>query len=164
MIRCLLLVAVAAHAQTVQGVAVNSVTHKPVAGATVQLVGIAEEADPDVYRGTSDAAGRFRFDGVAPGHYRALADRPGFVRMEMAGRAPRLTIDTSATAHDITIPMTPASVISGHVTDQDGDAIPYASVEAFQYTYNAGKKALRSIRNVRTDDRGEYRLFGLAPG
>ena len=49
------------------------------------------------------------------------------------------------------------------MADQDGDPIPFVSVEALQYGYQSGKKALRSVSNVRTDDRG-YRLFGLAPG
>ncbi len=60
--------------------------------------------------------------------------------------------------------MTPAAVISGRVVDQDGDPIAYASVEALQYGYQSGKKSLRQIGNARSDDRGEYRIFGLMPG
>ncbi len=172
MIRYLfLLLAVAAHAQTVQGVALNSASGKPVAGATVQLIGSAAEADAsdvDIYRTQSDAAGRFHFDRVVPGHYRAIADAQGFTRMlsqgNIAPRTPHVTVDASSPAQEITIPMIPASVISGRVADQDGDPIPYVSVEALQYGYQSAKKALRSITNVRTDDRGLYRLFGLAPG
>jgi protocatechuate 3,4-dioxygenase beta subunit len=168
MIRCLLLLAIAAHAQTVQGVAVNSATHKPVAGATVQLIGIAEEADADIYRTQTDAAGRFRFDHVVPGHYRAVADAQGFTRMaygsNIVGRAQRINVDAASRLQEIVIAMTPASVISGRVADQDGDPIPYVSVDALQYGYQSGKKTLKIVNNVRTDDRGQYRLFGLPPG
>lgn len=172
MIRCLfLLLAAVAHAQTVQGVALNSASGKPVAGATVQLIGTAAESDAsdaDIYRTQSDAAGRFRFDLVVPGHYRAIADAQGFTRMmsqgDIAPHTPRVTVDASAHDQEIVIRMTPASVISGRVADQDGDPLPYVSVEALQYGYQSGKKALRSIATVRTDDRGLYRLFGLAPG
>jgi len=163
-IRCLLLLTVAAHAETVQGVAVNSVTGKPVAGATVQLIGIVEEAEPDIYRGRSDGAGRFRFEGVVPGHYRAIADAPGFTRMGFNNHSPTITVDATATVREMKISLIPASVISGRVVDQDGDPLPYVSVETLQYTYQGGKKALRSLHNMRTDDRGEYRIYGLTPG
>ncbi|HWC99734.1 MAG TPA: carboxypeptidase-like regulatory domain-containing protein [Candidatus Sulfopaludibacter sp.] len=164
----LLLWSVAALAQTVQGVAVNSATRKPVAGANVQLIGVAEESDPDIYRTQSDAAGRFRIEHVAPGRYRAVADAQGFTRMMPAGniveRAPRLAVNGSAGTQEISIAMIPASVITGHVSDQDGDPLRFVSVEALQYGYQAGKKILKAAASVRTDDRGEYRLFGLMPG
>jgi len=167
----LLLFVAVAHAQTVQGVALNSVTRKPVAGATVQLIGVAKEeevADVDIYRAQSDAAGRFRFDRVIPGRYRAAADAQGFTRMASGAnagtRTQRVLVDASARVQEIVIPMTPASVITGRVADQDGDPISYVSVEALQYGYQSGKKALRSVVNMRTNDRGEYRLFGLPPG
>ena len=168
MIRGLLLLAMAAHAQTVQGVTVNSATHKPVAGAMVQLISAAPEeeagAELEIYRGHSDEAGRFRFDGVAPGHYRAIADAPGFTRANLAGRVARVSVARGAMAPVVTIAMTPAAVISGRVVDQDGDPIAYASVEALQYGYQSGKKSLQQIGNARSDDRGEYRIFGIMPG
>ncbi len=164
MIRCLLLLAAAAHAQTVQGTAVNKVTHKPVAGALIELTSIPEEGDPDIYRGRTDETGHFRFDQVVPGHYRATADAKGFVRMQFESRGPRITVERSPAPLEITIPMTPAAVISGRVIDQDGDPIRYASVEAVRYGYAGGKKKLERVGNVRTDDRGEYRMFGLVPG
>ncbi len=162
MIRWLLLAAVAAHAQTVQGIAVNSVTHKPVAGALVQLIGTAEDGESDTYRGKSNAAGQFHFEGVMPGKYRIIADAAGYTRFGSAGK--RLTIAPGAAVPDQTLEMIPASVIAGHVLDQDGDPLPYASVEALQYGYQSGKKTLQRLSSARTDDRGEYRLFGLAPG
>ena len=168
MIRGLLLLAVAAHAQTVQGVTVNAVTHQPVAGAVVQLISSAlendAEAEIEMYRGHSGEAGRFRFDGVVPGHYRAIADAPGFTRANLSGRVARVTVARGAAVPEVTIAMTPASVISGRVVDQDGDPIAYASVEALRYGYPAGKKALQQVGMARSDDRGEYRIFGLTPG
>jgi hypothetical protein len=168
MIRGLLFLAIAAHAQTVQGVTVNSATHKPVAGATVQLIGAAPEQDAEaeleLYRGRSDEAGRFRFDGVVPGHYRAIADAPGFPRANLAGRVARVSVAPGASVPEVTVAMTPAAVISGRVVDQDGDPIAYASVEALQFGYQSGKKSLQQIGNARSDDHGEYRIFGLMPG
>lgn len=157
----LLALAACLRAQSVQGVVLDSVTGKPVAGVVVLLSTLDSEA-PDLYRARSDAAGRFRFARVIPGVYRANAEAPGFLRP--AQRAPHITVNPSPGTQELTIPLTPAGVISGRVTDQDGDPIAYASVEAMQYTYQSGKKALRSISNERTNDRGEYRLFNLQPG
>jgi hypothetical protein len=160
--------AAALQAQTVQGVAINSATHKPVAAATVQLVGPADEGDREIYRTVTDAAGRFHFERVAPGRYRAIAEGQGFTRMllpqgDVVARAPRISVDAS-TAAEISIPMVPASVISGRVSDQDGDPLRYVSIEALQHVYRGGKKVLDSAVSVRSNDRGEYRLFGLPPG
>jgi len=164
----LTLCAAAVHAQTVQGVAMNSATHKSVAGATVQLIGPADEGDREIYRTSTDAAGRFRFERVAPGHYRAIADAQGFTRMllpqgDIAPRAPRIVVEGPAPP-ELSIAMVPASVISGRVSDQDGEALRLVSVEALQYVYRGGKKVLESVVSVRTNDRGEYRAFGLPPG
>jgi Carboxypeptidase regulatory-like domain len=157
-----LLWAAALQAQSVQGVAVNSATHKPVAGATVQLVGPADEDEREIYRTSTDAAGRFHFERVAPGRYRAIADAQGFTRMLVA-RGPRVAVQAEG-APEVSIPMVPASVISGRVSDPDGDPLRYVSIDALQYVYRGGKKILDSVLSVRTDDRGGYRIFGLPPG
>jgi len=154
--------AAALHAQTVQGVAVNSATHKPVAGATVQLIGPVDEDEHEIYRTSTDAAGRFHFERVAPGRYHAIAEAQGFTRMLVA-RAPSVGVE-AAGAPEVSIPMVPASVISGRISDQDGDALRYVSVEALHYVYRGGKKVLDSAVSARTNDRGEYRIFGLPPG
>jgi 5-hydroxyisourate hydrolase-like protein (transthyretin family) len=157
----LLLLAAAARAQTVQGVVLNAATHKPVAGATVELTGVAaENTDPDIYRAQSDAAGRFKFERVIPGRYRAAAIAQGFLRM--GDRAARVNVQSGA--QDVTLAITPRCVISGRVTDPDGDPLPFVSVEAVHYGYQGGKKALINAAGVTTNDRGEYRLFDLPPG
>lgn len=157
----LLLFAAAAYAQIVQGVVINSANKKPVPGAVVELSGATGEgADPDVYRAQADGAGHFRFSPVAPGRYRAAASAQGFIRV--GPRAEPVTVE--AAGRDITLSLVPASVITGRVVDGDGDPIPYVSVEAIQYGYQSGKKALQTTAGARTDDHGEYRIFELQPG
>jgi hypothetical protein len=51
----------------IRGVVLLGVAHTPVAGARVTLHGAGTESDPVTASGTSDAAGKFEFDGLAGG-------------------------------------------------------------------------------------------------
>jgi hypothetical protein len=60
--------------------------------------------------------------------------------------------------------MVPGASIAGRVSDGEGDPVAAAIVRAWQETYTDGQRALRLVNSVSTDDRGDYRLFSLAPG
>jgi hypothetical protein len=60
--------------------------------------------------------------------------------------------------------MIPKGAIVGRVTGRNGEPVVQAMVQAFQYAYRDGKRALTPVSWATADDRGEYRLFGLAPG
>jgi hypothetical protein len=63
-----------------------------------------------------------------------------------------------------------ASVISGRVLNLRGQPAPGLTVNAMAIQYDDGRpqlvQAMRGTTEIRatTDDRGEYRLFGLSPG
>jgi hypothetical protein len=60
--------------------------------------------------------------------------------------------------------------VSGSVRDPNGQPISGVQVDAFQTTYQNGREMLQSVLPIdifnlkRTDDRGQYRLYGLPPG
>src|SRR6185295_19753308 len=56
------------------------------------------------------------------------------------------------------------SVISGHVLDEDGDAMPGVVVRVMRYQYLQGQRRLTPAGNGQTDDKGQYRVWGLMPG
>jgi Polysaccharide lyase family 4, domain II len=61
--------------------------------------------------------------------------------------------------------LVPAGLITGHVRDQEGAPLSRITFNAFRANYNALGGWTKSLAaSVATDDRGEYRLFGLAPG
>jgi hypothetical protein len=73
-------------------------------------------------------------------------------------------------AAKVALELTPSSVISGQVLDAKGQPVVNGSIEALRISYANGVKGLsapiagpRGRGNV-TNDRGEYRLFGLPPG
>ncbi len=59
--------------------------------------------------------------------------------------------------------MTPTGVIAGHVSLRD-EPLSHAIVRALKAGYVDGERQLSVAEWAETDDRGEYRLFGLAPG
>ena len=65
---------------------------------------------------------------------------------------------------DLIFKMTPAAVIAGRILDEDGEPLPSVTVNAMREAYSEGKRKLSMSATAQTNDRGEYRLFGLPPG
>ena len=63
---------------------------------------------------------------------------------------------------DLLFRMLPTAVISGRVTDEDGD--PMSGVRVIAQKKNPGKATRESAAAATTNDLGEYRLAGLFPG
>ncbi len=60
--------------------------------------------------------------------------------------------------------LTRGAVITGRVLDEDGEALVRAIVAVERYQYVRGERQLVAAGGGVTDDRGQYRVFGLAPG
>ena len=148
---------------TVEGKVVNTANGRAVAGVMVVLQGSEPTGNPplpDSYVVETDAQGRFRVEGVAPGRYEASPQREGFA----ARIYPPFTVEAGQPVQDINLRLIPLGAISGRVLDADGDPVSNAQVLALRYSYADGKKELKTLGNARSNDRGEYRIAGLAPG
>jgi hypothetical protein len=169
----LLLAATIAAAQpgaTVQGRVISSAHGEAVANALVTLRGMeASSGPPQTYICQTGADGRFTIAGMAPGVYEPVPAKQGFIarpteRFATAHDFPPVTVESGATVTGLELRLIPESVIAGRVLDADGDPVRHAQVEAQQYAYVSGSRQLRSMHQVQTDDRGEYRMFNLPPG
>jgi hypothetical protein len=133
--------------------------------ANVVLAPLA--ASLDGYRtAVADADGRFSFR-VGPGSFRVHAERQGYLRGELGSRTPGvagtpLVIVQGQTPPAALVTLTPTGVIAGRVLDDNGP-IRNVLVRALRVTYRDGERYLDLAAYARTDDRGEYRLFGLTP-
>jgi hypothetical protein len=132
--------------------------------ATVRLSGDGSSTPRLV--GTDDN-GRFAFDRLPAGRYTVSATKAGFVQTfhgsTRPGRGPGVPVaieDGHKT--DITIRLLPGAVITGVVTDSRGNPAPGVTVAAVD-TRPSGRTVPTPAR-VASDDRGVYRIFGLAPG
>ena len=148
---CLMLLALLAaqNGSVVRGTVTDAATKRPVAGATVMLVRADAVADAAVV--TTEDAGAFFFEPRAAGTYRLVAEHADYTR-EMS--AP-IIVESGTTKSLVRLTLTPTAVISGRVTDEFGEPVGKVYVRAL---------TTRVVAEARTNDLGEYRLFGLAPG
>jgi len=149
----------------VQGQIVQQPGGQPIRKVNVELYGVAEElgGEADLVALT-DANGRFRIDNVKSGTYRVHYYRSGFVDAEMRhhGSGMLLSLEPGQEIQDLLFHMLPAAVISGKVTDIDGDPVKGVSVAAVPPHYWQDREPIASGGGV-TDDLGEYRISDLAP-
>jgi Carboxypeptidase regulatory-like domain len=134
---------------------------KGLSGVVVGLV-ISDQYRSNVrqtrFRSTTDEDGNYRITNVPPGTYDVIAASPAYVATE--GRK-SLIVGKNETVENIDITLERGGVITGKVTDADGSPV----IEETVYV-SAATTAPRLVylRNVRTDDRGIYRAYGVPAG
>lgn len=113
---------------------------------------------------TSDAEGNFRFDGLEPALYTISGWAPAYILQstETDSAGPYYRIGDS-----VRLEFVKGGVITGTVTNAAGEPVVGVKVRAFRVRDVKGKAAqamqFGSIER-QTDDRGIYRIYGLAPG
>lgn len=153
---------------TIEGRVLKAGTDEPLKKAWLTLTPVGGERRPQY--SSTDAAGRFVLKDIEPGRYMLFVDRNGYIRQGYGQRGAERSGTTLALAagqslSDLTFRLVPAAVIAGRVTDEDGEPIAGAIVQTAQYRYRDGKRDLfPASRGERTNDLGEYRIYGLAPG
>jgi hypothetical protein len=119
---------------------------------------------------TSDEAGRYDFTALSGGRYYVTVSKPGFVSLHYGQRRPwdsvrSIDLRDNEQVHEVDLALTRAAAAEGRIIDENGEAIPEATVRAFRVQLKNGERTLVDTgRKATTDDRGEYRLFGLPPG
>jgi protocatechuate 3,4-dioxygenase beta subunit len=118
---------------------------------------------------TTDDQGRFRVTGLPAGTYTVTASKSGFVDAIFGQRRPLqpgtpVQIADGQEVSGIDLRLTRGSVITGRVLDEDGEPLARALVTVQRYQYVRGERQLTSAGGDQTDDRGQYRVFGLPPG
>jgi len=121
-------------------------------------------------RGTlTDDQGVFDFTELPQGRYTLAVSKSGYVNLAYGQRRPLqpgtpLQLNDGQQIRNLEFRLPRGSVISGHVLDEAGEPLPGATVRAMSYRYAQGARQLVSAGNTQTDDRGEYRIWGLNPG
>jgi hypothetical protein len=142
--------------------------NQPVRNATVLALSQGQSARI-AYDNSSARSGRYVVTNLDPGVYRVVANAPGFVQ-EFDFTAPASSQPLYRPGDSVTLRLTRGGVITGRVTDAEGNAVVGARVTAVRVRDLAGGSApdggsdFSRARERRTDDRGVYRLYGLTPG
>lgn len=159
----------------VAGHVTNALTGEPVRKASLRLAKeMSAPIDPESgqrpqgYSVTSLPDGSFRFEDVEPGEYRLVGNRNGYLNGQYGAknlrRGAMLNLRPGQQLTDLTFALTPQSVITGKVVDQDGDPVNGVMVQIVAQTWDGGKLHHRMLHGSNTNDLGEYRLSGLSPG
>jgi beta-lactamase regulating signal transducer with metallopeptidase domain len=158
---------------SIEGTVVKFGTGEPIAGADVSLQtlpgpGATSIAPPTVLQSGPD--GKFIFRNLSAGTYRLVALRAeGHAVAEYGQRTPNgrgrpIPVADGQRVTNVTLAMMPTGSISGRILDRDGEPLGRAQVQALQATHREGRKILKIVQSVQTNDVGEYRLFWLPPG
>lgn len=151
---------------------------RPVQDATimvfpVNVVGNMQTAVASLLRPIStDADGSFEITTLQPGAYTISANSPGFVLSEQDSK------QFYRPGDDATLNLVKGGVITGKVTNSSGEAVVGALIRAVKTREpdqspsrvrgGVGAQISDSLALLlgpyKTDDRGIYRIYGLAPG
>ena len=154
----------------ITGRAVAADTNRPVSRAAVRLVRANERAD--VQATTTDDEGRFTLEGVPAGSYSVFASKPGtFAETAFGQSSPdapaRLISIKVGDVVQIEIELLRGAIVSGRIFDHTGEPLALAEVTLAPTggTPSMPRPVLfdRSLAAT-TNDRGEYRLFGVRAG
>jgi len=149
---------------SIRGRVVAGDTGLPVRGATVTLAPMNGASSI----GITDDDGGFELREVAAGRYILRVMKTGFVSTLFDLKTASITYFEIREGQRIDrgeLRLPKAGVIAGRVFDSLGDPAAEISVTGWRVEYlGPGERNLTSTRSVETNDLGEYRLFGLAPG
>src|ERR1700730_6999626 len=133
---------------TVEGSVFNPATGAPLKKAAVVVnrtdVQPNLNAPPPSYNTTTDAAGKFAMKDIEPGKYRMTVTRNGFVTMTYGARGPTrpgttLTLERAQKMKEVNFRLTPHGVVAGRVVDEDGEPIPFVSVQLVRFQVRQGR-------------------------
>jgi hypothetical protein len=121
------------------------------------------------YDANTDGDGRYEVKQLPAGLYTVSASRPNYVAHAFGQKRPggagtRIEVaDGQTIAVDFNLMR--AGVITGRVVDEVGDAITDVQVMPLRsQSVNGNRQLFPSNRAASTNDLGEFRIFGLAPG
>ncbi len=143
---------------------------KPAAGVVVGLRRTEMTNQFEILpRATTDQDGLYRITNVAAGSYEVAPAASAFVVAETnSARGKTLVISEGENVEDIDFSLVRGGVITGKVTDADGRAVIQQAVSLFRADAfeqrSQQRQQIFQVANASTDDRGIYRMFGLAPG
>jgi uncharacterized protein (DUF2141 family) len=116
----------------------------------------------------TDDRGRFQFTGLRAGRYTLAARKDAWVPVTYGAKRPMRPGSAIPVAEgqkaEIVIRMLRGSVITGVILDHNNQPAAHTSVAAMHYVMQNGERRLTAAGSTGTDDRGAYRIFGLAPG
>lgn len=119
---------------------------------------------------TTDVEGRYQFAELPAGRFALNATKAGYVGLQYGQRRPNspgtpVNVADGQTMASIDFSLPRGAVITGRITDEFGEPLAQAQVQVGRLVYGPdGRRRAQISQGSNTDDRGEFRVFGLMPG
>jgi hypothetical protein len=153
----------------IRGRIVAGDTGKPLRRAQIALS--APELGSQPRTTNTNADGRYEIKDLPAGRYTVSVSRSGYLPLRYGQRRPLeqakpLQVLDRQAVEKIDFVLPRMGLIAGRVFDELGEPISGVRVFAMQSVYVDGRRQFLSVGGglVQTDDAGQYRLSGLAPG
>lgn len=140
---------------------------RPIRRAVVRISG------PELREGksvSSDADGRWELRELPAGRFTLSVTKGGYVSLSYGQRRPfeagkPIDVANAQVIEKLDIALPRGSAITGKVVDEFGEPVSGVSVTPMRYRFTAGQRRMtNSGMSDTTDDLGQFRLHGLAPG
>jgi hypothetical protein len=149
----------------ITGVVKSATDDTPIGRARVSAVA---DGLPEPRVTLSEPDGRYGLTDLPAGSYTISVTRTGYApQTHSTGRnitPTPIVLSNAQRAANIDFALVPGGYISGRILDEDGSPFAGAVVDALVTRSENGTDTLFSVSSSQTDDRGEFRLFGLVPG
>ena len=163
---------------TISGRVVTAAEGTPIKSARVALVEQNAARHPHVFAASTDNDGRFEIKKVDPGRYEFVASHTAYISQRYQARGTNdgaiLALVPGQEVNAVLFRLVRGGAITGRVIDEAGEPmvsvlpvsiLQKASAEEIEEAGPRGKnRELLESSSATTDDRGEYRVFGLKPG
>jgi hypothetical protein len=149
----------------VAGVVVSAKTGEPLAQARITLVSTKDER-----RGVSMVTqedGRFEFAGLSAGKYSLQGARRGYIPAAYEQHEQYSTAIVTGGEFDtenLRLRLAPLAVVTGTVTDENGEAVREAQVRLFRESHRGGTTRTIPVMYATTDDQGTFEFAPIGPG
>jgi len=142
---------------------------RPISRATIQAFPL-DDGPPASAR--SDAQGRYEITGLATGSFRVHVSAQGFPPVQygqsralQAGRA--ISVRAGQRTGNVDVTLTRGGVVTGRIVDAAGEPVEGVLMQAWEARVCSDRTGVSASasnnRDRLTDDRGEFRLYGLLP-
>ena len=167
----------AAELCTVTGRIVTAADGNPLKSARIALVAEDTKSHDNMYAASSDSDGQFTLKDVPAGRYQFFASHTGFVEQHYkagsTGAGPLFSLKPGEKVSDVLFRLVAAAVITGRISNEDGEPMQNIQVVALRRPTEdetededapVHKIQAEGVGTAESDDRGQYRIFGLKPG
>ena len=153
---------------TIRGRVVADGSNAPIPRVEVR---ISSAESPSGNATVTDVNGRYELAKLPAGKFTIAAFKQNYVRVAYGQTRPQgqgrvIELADGQTMGNINFVLQRAGAITGRIVDEFGDPVTDVAVMAMRLQYMSGDRRMMPAggRPASTNDLGDYRIFGLAPG